>query len=544
METVTTGELLIEEGKSGELIAAFQALQETTVDDGPKYTPKTCRELARAIACRNYGKCMLELAYLFVIAGACDRRGGQFESFFWESGPARASAFRGYIQESEPFPPGIRRTDGGVTVETDEEVFTITYGRMPFLSAFVEFLMTTIGYDVLAELTEPLQGPVPPRAAIGEAANGIARQLYDYLREHLPSAHAQRKAHLLIDFVNNRQGGRSRPDDVDDDALLAFWLDQSSDADVGGDYRTYQSVFQTGVELRLLMAHALDKYRMSGARSIGTDVEAGEIDPGDIEDAAEILDSVTMPLQALSEPPLDAVKFLNGRETEIASEVALGPGIAIPLAQSVFRNAVFGRAQSRITNALRHKRVTAELLTDAAETDYPARFQDYRDFCERLERSMLAVLHVLTVARRPEAIELAISFKPDMDFGALAEGTSDEPEWQDDTVVSITAIRAADRFYERADARAGGNDPLGELMAEARKAFRANARQGFNDDDIEDVDILDTFADAVTPLLALRKEMISFLKFAEETDWSRPFSEDREVFTQQFQLLYGDLNGD
>ena len=174
MESVTTGELLIEEGKSGELIAAFQALQETTVNDGPKYTPKTCRELARAIACRNYGKCLLELTYLFVIAGACDRRGGRFESFFWESGPARASAFRGYIQESEPFPPGIRRTDGGVTVETDEEVFTITYGRMPFLSAFVEFLMTTIGYGVLAELTEPLQGPVPPRAAIGEAAAALS----------------------------------------------------------------------------------------------------------------------------------------------------------------------------------------------------------------------------------------------------------------------------------------------------------------------------------------------------------------------------------
>ena len=34
------------------------------------------------------------------------------------------------------------------------------------------------------------------------------------------------------------------------------------------------------------MAHALDKFRMSGARSIGTDVEAGEVDPGDIEEAA------------------------------------------------------------------------------------------------------------------------------------------------------------------------------------------------------------------------------------------------------------------
>jgi hypothetical protein len=544
MESVTTEELLIEEGKSGDLIAAFKTLEEATVVDGPKYTPKTCRELARAIACRNYGKCLLELSYLFVIAGACDRRDGRFEKFFCESGPARANAFRGYIQESEPFPSGIRRTDGGVTVETDEGIFTITYGRMPFLSAFVDLLITTIGYGVLTELTEPLQGSVPSRTAIGEAANRIARQFYDYLREHLPSAHAQRKAHLLIDFVNERQGGRSGPDDVNDDALLAFWLDHSSDTEDSGDYRTYQSVFQAGVELRLLMAHALDKYRMSGARSIGTDVKAGEIDPGDIEDAAKILDSATMPLQALSEPPLNAVKFLNIRETETASEVALGPGIANSLAQSVFRNAVFGRAQSRITNALRHKRVTAKLLTNAAETDYPARLQDYHDFCERLERSMLAALHVLTVARRPEAIDLAISLKPDMDLSALAEGASEEPEWQDDSVVSITAVRAADRFYERGSARAGGDDPLSELMAEARKAFRANARQGFNDDDIEDEEILDTFADAVTPLLALRKEVNSFLKFTDETDWSRPYTEDKETFTQQFQRLYGDLNGD
>jgi hypothetical protein len=544
MESVTTGELLIEEGKSSELIAAFQTLQETTVDNGPKYTPKTCRELARAVACRNYGKCMLELAYLFVIAGACDRRGGRFESFFWESGPARASTFRGYIQESEPFPLGILRTDGGVTVEKDKEIFSITYGRMPFLSAFVEFLMTTIGYGVLTELTKPLLGPVPSRTAIGEAANDIARKLYDYLRDHLPSAHAQRKVHLLINFVKERRGGRSGPNDVDDDALLAFWLGQSSDTDDGGDYRTYQSVFRAGIELRLLMTHALDKYRMSGARSIGTDVQAGEIDPGDIEDAAEILDSVTMPLEVLLEPPLDAVKFLNGRETETASEMALGPGIANSLAQSVFRNAVFGRAQSRITNALRHKRATAELLTDAAETDYPTRLQDYHDFCEQLERSILAVLHVLTVARRPEAIELMISLKPDMDLGALAEGILDEPKWQDDSVVSITALRAADQFYERAGARAGGDDPLGTLMAEARKAFRANARQGFNDNDIADEDILDTFADAVTPLLALRKEITLFLKSVEEADWRRLYTEDRKVFIQQFQLLYGDLNGD
>jgi len=292
------------------------------------------------------------------------------------------------------------------------------------------------------------------------------------------------------------------------------------------------------------MAFALDKYRMSGARSIGPDFEAGEIDPGDIEEAAEAMDANSAPLATLSQAPLDRVKFLNGRETETAGEIALGPGIATALSRSVFRNAVFGRAQSRITNALRHKRLTRDLLTDAAEVDYPARLEDYFDLGKRLDRSLLAVLYVLATQRRPEAIELALALRPKMDLGVLAENAETEPEWQDASVVSIAAVRAADRFFERADARSGGDDMLGALMAEARKAFRGNARQGFSDDDIADADTLDCFADAVAPLLSLRREIASFLATAGAADWEAPFAEDREVFTQQFQRLYGGHHGD
>ena len=544
MESVSAEELLIEEGKSSKLIAAFQALEETTVDEGPKYSPKTCRELARAIACRSYGKCLLELAYLLVIASACDRRTGRYESFFWAGGPARASAFRGYIEMCQPLAPNVRTGGNGVEVQTDEENFTVTFSRMPFLSALLEFLMTTVGYEELDGHVTPLLAGVPPRATIGEAANDIARALYDYLKEHLPSAHTQRKARHLIDFVSEQCVGRVGPEDVTDSVLLEFWIDRSDNEEESNDYKTYQSVFAAGVELRLLMSYALDKYRMDGARSIGVDVEAGEVDPGDIEDAMEVLEAMVLPLRALSEPPLDAVKFLNGRESETASEIALGPGIATALARSVFRNAVFGRAQSRITNALRHKRLTSQLVSDPAETDYPARLEGYRQLTERLDKSLLAVLHVLATARRPEAIELAIAISPDMDLTGLSDAGSDEPEWEDANIVSITAMRAAENFFDRAGARAGDGDPLSALMADARKAFRANARQGFGAEDVENGDIVDAFADAVRPLLALRKEIEAFVAAVDEVDWLQPFSEDREVFGQQFQRLYGEFHDD
>ena len=154
MESVSAEELLIEEGKSGEISAAFDALKETTVDEGPKYSQKTCRELARAIVCRNYGKTLLELAYLLVIASACDRRTNRYEELFWSSGVARPSAFKGYIQCCQNLPAGIKLVENGVTVQADTESFTVTYSRMPFLSALLEFLMTTIGYADLNEHAE------------------------------------------------------------------------------------------------------------------------------------------------------------------------------------------------------------------------------------------------------------------------------------------------------------------------------------------------------------------------------------------------------
>jgi len=543
MESVSAEELLIEEGKSGEISAAFDALMETTVDEGPKYSQKTCRELARAIVCRNYGKTLLELAYLLVIASSCDRRTRRYEEFFWASGVARPSAFRGYIQHCQNLPAGIALAENGVTVETDTESFTVTYSRMPFLSALLEFLMTTIGYAELNEHAEALCGGVPSRAAIGDAANGISRCLYEYLRENLPSAHTQRKTHQLVNFVNDRIGRNSGPDDIDDDALLAFWLDQSSDED-GSDFRTYPSVFQAGIELRKAMAHALDKFRMSGARSIGTDVESGEVDPGDIEEAAEAIESDISPLATLAAEPFVSIKFLNGRETETATEIAHGPGIAIALSRSVFRNAVFGRAQSRITNALRHKRLTHELIQTPAETNYAARLEDYREFAIRFEKSLLAVLHILATARHPEAIELAMTLRPDIDFGHLSEETSQEPEWQDSSVISISAVRAAERFYNYAGARAADDDPLSILMADARKAFRGNARQGFNDEDIENEDVIDSFAEAVPHLLSLRREVEAFVRFAAEQEWAALFDSDTHVFTHQFQLLYGEPHGE
>lgn len=549
MEFVSAEELLIEEGKSDELVRNFNLVREATVDDGPKFTDKTCRELGRAIACRNYGRALHELVHLVVIAAACDRSGAGYFRFFWDSGPAIPRMFRGFVRSCEPLPRGFRVTPQGVAVTIDGETFLVSYGRMPFLSALMEFLMNALDYDQLGKTMAPLLVRPVSREAIGATTNALQRRLYEYLRDNLPSAHHQRKSHRLLAFLTARSpDSRIGPEDVDDDAILDFWIDQSAGDEETADFKTYQGAFSAAVELRRVLRFAIEKYRISTARSIGADREAGEVDPGDPDidafdsdeeaDAVDALVGALDPLKALAEPPLEAVKFLNGRENETAAEIALGPGIAPALPRSVFRNAIFGRAQNRITNALRHGRLTDTLLVEAPEGDYPGRLDDYRALHERIERTLLAVLHVLAMDRRPEAIELALAIRPGLDLAHLAGAPDGEAEAGDRTVVSITAARAAERFFERAGARAGGGDPLAALMAEARKAFRANARQGFDEAGVEAEDVVDVFAESVTPLLALRREIVDFLASAGDRDWQPPFHEDREVFTRQFRVLY------
>ena len=68
----------------------------------------------------------------------------------------------------------------------------------------------------------------------------------------------------------------------------------------------------------------------------------------------------------------------------------------------------------------------------------------------------------------------------------------------------ISAERARKRFFDYANDTSNLSNPLANLFADARKAFRNNSRQGFNDDHIDDELSVDNFADAVPSLIKVR----------------------------------------
>ena len=223
-----------------------------------------------------------------------------------------------------------------------------------------------------------------------------------------------------------------------------------------------------------------------------------------------------------------------------------GAGTANDLPLSVLRNAVFGRAQSRITNSIRKNPTVDETLSfieTATDIDYESQIDRLYSLVEHLNGTMLASLHVLIHVGRIESASIIMSLLPSLDLKELAEGMS-EPDWGDSNVVSLHAETTASRFIQVLQRGAESNAELQELLSQALKAYKGNSRQGFQEKDLDSNDVINGFVIAVDALMSSEKELKSFLNHSiENVDWSRQFKEDESIFKDQYRLLYGAENG-
>ena len=551
MDTVSSENLILEEGKSSELSQCLQLIQETQVDDVDKYTEKTCRELARIIVCRTYAPVVHELCHLVVIAAHHGSPTGRYEELFWEIGAARGHAFRAHLTARPADGSPIRIDGGEAQVAYADKPFAVSYGRMPLLAALLELLMTTLGYTDMDDALNPLLGDLPNAVQVSDAAKDLSRRLYAYLQDHLPPVQTQKKNRSFLAFATEQAkqhgGGTLTPQSLGDDLVMDYWINHSNttdneDATSEVDARTYKGVFDTARRLITILRFAEEKYRMGAALPIGTDREAGEVDPAALESAIAEIDDMGDPAAVAEENLGGDVKFLNKRELGLLNEAAHDASVGGKLPRSILRAAIFGHAQARLTQAQRSKAgpaATADLIEALPDTDYAARLADYAGLGDHIERMLLAGLHVLAHAGHARAIPLALALRPDLDLDGIAPD-AEEPDWADANVVSFQAATAGRRFFEHLD----GDGDLGRLGAEAATAFKSISRKGFAENEITDGAIISAFAEGTDTLLEVRAHLHAFInKHAEPIDWTAQFEIDTPLFRNQFTTLYGGQDG-
>ncbi|NQV78936.1 MAG: hypothetical protein HQ495_00185 [Alphaproteobacteria bacterium] len=485
---------LIEGGIGDTLAAAFAALAEATAVDGDlRFAPTVPRRVARAIACRSYATSLLQLCHFVNLADAAGQGRERYESLLFGLDRVSASAARGHLHHAINAHgwrrPGFEMTAEGVAITYRDGIFNVPYARMPYLIAVAELLIGVDDYAEIDGVFTVMLADAQDQRAIKDAANALARRLYRVLADQLPSAQSQDKYRRIVDHVSS--GGGNGKVVIDDESVLGFWQAVSGDGEGGSDFRSYRTVLAAFVSFVDSVRGVETKGAMTRALRLGTDWEAGEVDPDALEAVVETVDAWRSPLDVLAEAPADRVKFFNKKESEFLRDLmAFGP-TALDLPLSVLRADTFGATQGRITQALRRAGdddLPALCACEMTER-YAERIAGYQAGVAQQERIMFAVLHVL---RRH------------------ADTADEDGAAENETVVDRAAL-----------------------------AFRQISREGFREQDLKDPDVVEAYRVAAPALADAKDHVVRFLTRFDDDDLDSRFTADRPTFAAQFNLLYG-----
>ena len=548
--TLTAEQLTLHDATSASLRAIFRTVAETDAEGIPKYSPTTCKTLAKTIACRIYAPAILELCHLVNIADSCGGGRDRIERFFWDSGAARTANFRSYLDRAVAAGgwrrSGFERLGSEIGIAYPDGEFTVSFGRMPFLSALAEFLLTALGYQRVDAVFTTLLAVEPTRKSVSDCANELSRIVYDFLKDHLPTAQYQRKFHQLVDFAAERLGENFGPNDIDDATVFAFWQAKSLVAPSEAvDFRTYQTVFRSFVRLFQSLERAREIIAVEDPAVLGTDREAGEIDPETVSAAVDQIEEPVDALKALEETALDRVKLLN--KAEFAELLALfdSSQILATLKRSHLRNEVFGLAQRRITQALRRKPFDSSVavrIRDSSSENYEASIRRYGELLNHSERILLASLYCLLRQRNPEAVTIIFNLLPQIDLSGLADSLNVSNTGMDN-VATLSATSVANHFVRILEDPDRSGRELSNIVVAARKAFKGLSRQGFHEDEVDEAAVGEAMEASARYLTRIRNDLqhivALFQSASHEVDsWSRAFESDSAIFYDQFTAIY------
>jgi hypothetical protein len=528
---------VIRAGASGSLIEDFRTLaQATAPDGGPRYAPEPvlawlARFLVGGAGGPNKDTPIYELCHLANAVDAAGKTRDRLSIFFMCPGRASPAIFRARLEKAVAAGgwrrTGFEQTKEGVTIRYRDGQFTIRFGRMPFLAALYEFLAGMEGFAFYAELNDILaeMAAAPHEIkSVQAASNRIASRLREYRRRNLARARHDGKFDTILGFLKARSDADRI--NIDDSDLLEFWVAKSG----GEDYRAYRTVFDSFVNFMRALEEAARAEGIEGAAAIGTDREAGEIEPDDSAGTPDETGEWTSPLALLDCPPASAIKFFKKESERKPMELLLhyGPAASrLPLA--FLRLESFGPVQSAITTDLQVGRgresISRRIACDDA-APYPRiveKLGALAGLVGRLEKAALYALHKQGMA-------------------------SGSPPGRGASVIALRPTNSANLFEQARDRVEAGEEFDAESLAQARrdaeKAFRSFARKGFDEKDLGRDDRIEGFRVGAAALLAIDAQLAAYLKAAasverREKNLSACFDQDRAVFSERFRALYG-----
>lgn len=476
---------------------------------GPKYSEGVLRRLAaKVLDGRSHEPLAFRLCHLVRCAAfAAGNRPHGWLEFFCAPGAGRSGWAAGWLRERLP-----ADDDGPVAATVHHAALrypgrathvTLSYGAMPLLAAFMEFLLNTLHYRAVCDAVTLLSRTDLSWRELQDAANALSRAVYAWLRAHTRPVQDSRDFEAIAGFLVARgEPGDFTADDVDDAAVLEFWRTFSAEPD--SEFRTFRKTFRAFLRFAEAMREetfrtglehpeALDMGDDRGEREVadpdspGLDAMRGAAAVSGVWEAGIDGDGEVSPLEEVAGAE---IKFLLSAEakrlTLVEAHARLLPGLAL----SVLRDASFGRAQGRISQGLR---------TDA------------------------------------DAVRSLVSAPPEVGYDDETAAFEKLLAHLDDLIAAAAAL-----LLDGKDGDGGARALDFETLIRGRRALKGVRRKGFDELQAGAPDAVAAFREAAPAIIELRDRLAPLCaRLREGAPWATRQTEDEPRFRAQFARIYG-----
>jgi hypothetical protein len=493
---------------SDEIVALYRAIVEQEVDNQPRFHPNEMGKLAAVISGRSFGPAIFELVHMAQMAAAISTNGKDYISIFWHVNPSRPNRFSHWVESNNSQNGLVVVDEKGL--QNIDGTFKVTFSRMPFLAALMEFSATALGFDVISNHLDE-RDP-------GKAANSITRELNHWLNQHLPSAHEENKYHLIKKYLDRQKDIQI----LNDTVVFTLWQELSLEED---DFRTYKGV--AGDALRFLRAwDAVDHgKKMYQANSLGTSREDGEVE---VDIDANLWESVVNEEEPVSiildTPPMNTIKLLTSTERKLWEQFAGEGKAGIALPKSILRRSWVGQWQGKISvagGASISGQILENILTNGPQETPADLIAKLDRLQETINRARLTVFSHLWQLDRVEALHCLPEIFPDIDLRGLMKHVT---EGENNNLLTI--------LKSDPDQVPGLVKAL-NLAAKTAKKFQ---RKGLRPEDITDSTIQTALVKADSILIKLSKELELYRNRLSSHKIDN--KEEYKIFSEQFRYIY------
>lgn len=389
------------------LVNALHAVEETTAYNGaPRHRAEHFNRLVSLIAGKSFAPPLYMCCHFLQLSASSGHLLHE-----WLLSPSTINTR--HLESLLDIAPnlGFVERDGQLFTWLNSETRSISFrsnlAELVKSVSLLDFIVESLGYDILANAYDEL-AIAQSSHEIGLISNKLTRFLYDYLSQHLPTAHSQTKYVSFVNFIIQKNEDPYAPESITDELILEFW--STSALDDKTKMRLYSICAQSWA--RYQQAVRLSSCNIFSEISSESDnfdflsnVSMADVDQylGGVEEQ----NNLEAEISSLRQAALDKVKFLTGRELDILEPLMIAQDQS-PLLITALRVARFAPIQAKLVEGLRKNKPLETMQTILDETlqvkAYQGELDKWLDVAHRCKGVSEAACYWLFHDQQPHAL--------------------------------------------------------------------------------------------------------------------------------------------